>query len=169
MLLDIEGMKCGGCVSAVEKRLRAQPGVRQASVNLLSRSAWVEFEAPASVDGLLSSLAALGFPSQVRQPEDELQRLRQAREELGWWSRWRQLLIALALLLVSSVGHLSSSGWLADMRLHAGVATIALAGPGRLILQRGWQGLRQGVPGICLLYTSPSPRDKRQSRMPSSA
>ena len=25
------------------------------------------------------------------------------------------------------------------------------------------------VPGICLLYTSPSPRDKRQSRMPSSA
>ena len=26
-----------------------------------------------------------------------------------------------------------------------------------------------GVYGICLLYTSPSPRDKRQSRMPSSA
>ena len=25
------------------------------------------------------------------------------------------------------------------------------------------------VGGICLLYTSPSPRDKRQSRMPSSA
>ena len=25
------------------------------------------------------------------------------------------------------------------------------------------------VVGICLLYTSPSPRDKRQSRMPSSA
>ena len=26
-----------------------------------------------------------------------------------------------------------------------------------------------GVDYICLLYTSPSPRDKRQSRMPSSA
>ena len=26
-----------------------------------------------------------------------------------------------------------------------------------------------GEPGPCLLYTSPSPRDKRQSRMPSSA
>ena len=26
-----------------------------------------------------------------------------------------------------------------------------------------------GEVGICLLYTSPSPRDKRQSRMPSSA
>ena len=27
----------------------------------------------------------------------------------------------------------------------------------------------QSAPTICLLYTSPSPRDKRQSRMPSSA
>ena len=26
-----------------------------------------------------------------------------------------------------------------------------------------------GLPFTCLLYTSPSPRDKRQSRMPSSA
>ena len=35
---------------------------------------------------------------------------------------------------------------------------------------RHW--LNEKVPGInwgCLLYTSPSPRDKRQSRMPSSA
>ena len=27
----------------------------------------------------------------------------------------------------------------------------------------------EGVAAFCLLYTSPSPRDKRQSRMPSSA
>ena len=29
--------------------------------------------------------------------------------------------------------------------------------------------LENKVTNICLLYTSPSPRDKRQSRMPSSA
>ena len=29
--------------------------------------------------------------------------------------------------------------------------------------------LKEYLPEICLLYTSPSPRDKRQSRMPSSA
>ena len=34
----------------------------------------------------------------------------------------------------------------------------------------GTQGLGEGEFGyVCLLYTSPSPRDKRQSRMPSSA
>ena len=31
------------------------------------------------------------------------------------------------------------------------------------------ENLRNDVSGACLLYTSPSPRDKRQSRMPSSA
>jgi Cu2+-exporting ATPase len=148
LLLDIEGMKCGGCVSAVEKRLRAQPGVTQASVNLLSRSAWVEVQAPTDVDAVLESLASLGFPSQPRDPDDQLQRLRHQRDELSWWSRWRQLITALLLLLVSSGGHLSSSGLLGDMRLHALVATVALAGPGRPILRRGWQGMRQGVPGM---------------------
>ena len=34
---------------------------------------------------------------------------------------------------------------------------------------RNWAIFRHHVLGICLLYTSPSPRDKRQSRMPSSA
>ena len=34
----------------------------------------------------------------------------------------------------------------------------------------GWVPAAGGIPPwICLLYTSPSPRDKRQSRMPSSA
>ena len=31
------------------------------------------------------------------------------------------------------------------------------------------EGIRQLLARHCLLYTSPSPRDKRQSRMPSSA
>ena len=37
---------------------------------------------------------------------------------------------------------------------------------GRYDLLAEW---RMARPGSCLLYTSPSPRDKRQSRMPSSA
>ena len=38
---------------------------------------------------------------------------------------------------------------------------------------KGWLLIKQGIiiafATSCLLYTSPSPRDKRQSRMPSSA
>ena len=35
-----------------------------------------------------------------------------------------------------------------------------------VILTKDWGSFKAGT---CLLYTSPSPRDKRQSRMPSSA
>ena len=43
-----------------------------------------------------------------------------------------------------------------------------------LILQRSdevadFPGAWDGVYGVCLLYTSPSPRDVEESRMPSSA
>ena len=38
-----------------------------------------------------------------------------------------------------------------------------------LIAFAGVLALTQRKRGSCLLYTSPSPRDKRQSRMPSSA
>ena len=38
---------------------------------------------------------------------------------------------------------------------------------GACIYEFGWQ--RDDLDCLCLLYTSPSPRDKRQSRMPSSA
>ena len=37
------------------------------------------------------------------------------------------------------------------------------------IIQNAYKNFPVGSVHICLLYTSPSPRDKRQSRMPSSA
>ena len=67
LLLEVEGMKCGGCVRAVEQRLLAQPGVHQASVSLLNRTAWVGLDPalPATAeadpaDGLIQALAAMG-------------------------------------------------------------------------------------------------------------
>ena len=39
----------------------------------------------------------------------------------------------------------------------------------QLMASDGWYDLNLDTIRSCLLYTSPSPRDKRQSRMPSSA
>ena len=70
LLLEIEGMKCGGCVRAVEQRLLDQPGVRQASVNLLTRTAWVDLaSAEADQGNLLEALAELGFRARLRSSE----------------------------------------------------------------------------------------------------
>ena len=52
-----------------------------------------------------------------------------------------------------------------DLESHFLAATEAAA-----IAAAAWRGKGDGKAADgCLLYTSPSPRDKRQSRMPSSA
>ena len=40
--LSITGMKCGGCVSTVEKILKNSDGIENVSVNLLTESAYFE-------------------------------------------------------------------------------------------------------------------------------
>ena len=163
-MLEIEGMKCGGCVRAVEQRLLEQPGVQQASVNLLTRTAWVQLDPaladadqPDPVPGLQQALAGLGFQVQRRETGQELSSRREQLQHQHWWQQWRQLVVALALLLVSGLGHLALAGaipWpalaslLADERFHALVATLALAGPGRVILLRGAQAALAGLPSM---------------------
>ena len=156
LLLQVEGMKCGGCVRAVEQRLLEQPGVRQASANLMTRTAWVGLDPALEGDPsgpLVEALAGLGFQAQRRdQASTPLSRAQRQRQE-SWWQQWRRLVVALALLLVSVLGHLSEAGdlplpLLADIRLHAVVATLALALPGRPILVRGLVGALNGVPSM---------------------
>jgi Cu2+-exporting ATPase len=144
-------------VQAVEQCLGRQDGVRQVSVNLITRTAWVEVDrAEGRLPALLESLEALGFPARLRTEEDGLPLGRRERlQELHWWQRWRQLVVALGLMLVSGLGHLADAGALgasvgplAQPWLHAVVATAALAGPGRPILRSGWRSTLAGAPGM---------------------
>ena len=157
LLLDVEGMKCGGCVRAVEQRLTQQEGVQQASVNLLTRTAWVELDrAEERLPALLRSLEELGFPARPRgEDNDQPPSRRERLQERHWWERWRQLVVALALMLVSGLGHLADAGALglantplAQPWLHALLAIAALAGPGRPILVGGWRSALAGAPGM---------------------
>ena len=54
------------------------------------------------------------------------------------------------------------AGLTTALRLRRGGARVTL-------VTKGVGGLQLGQGTICLLYTSPSPRDQRGSRMPSSA
>jgi len=149
-------MKCGGCVRAVEQRLSQQEGVLQASVNLLTRTAWVELDrAEERLPALLRSLEELGFPARPRGEDDQPLSRRERLQEHRWWERWRQLVVALALMLVSGLGHLADAGALglattalAQPWLHALVASAALVGPGRRIVVGGWRSALAGAPGM---------------------
>ena len=51
----------------------------------------------------------------------------------------------------------------------AKIGVLGLNGAGKSTLLRIMAGIDTDIDGDCLLYTSPSPRDRYGSRMPSSA
>ncbi|MEB3272795.1 MAG: heavy metal translocating P-type ATPase [Prochlorothrix sp.] len=154
LALEVSGMKCAGCVRAVEKRLSQQPGVLGASVNLVTAVATVDYR-PDQTDGdvLADSLTAVGFPSQRRdRPRHTSDRLTNSDTTAqALRHHTRNLAIAAILLLLSSIGHLEHSLGFAlpgfdAIGLHWGLATLTLALPARPIWVNGFQGLRHGIP-----------------------
>jgi copper chaperone CopZ len=60
--LSIPGMKCNGCVTAIEKALNQDIGVTTARVDLDTKTAVVESDSDISV--LLGALKTAGFDAQ---------------------------------------------------------------------------------------------------------
>ncbi|OYE00146.1 heavy metal translocating P-type ATPase [Nostoc sp. 'Peltigera membranacea cyanobiont' 232] len=160
IILDVGGMKCAGCVNAVERQLTQHPGVKSACVNLATEVAVVESETGAvDADALAQRLTAVGFPTQPRKARGtvvgEMSTLsdpaeRQRRE---MQSSLRQLAIAAILLLLSGSGHFGNLGssvlpLLNNIWFHCGLATVALLIPGRPILVDGWLGWRRNAPNM---------------------
>ena len=156
--LDVSGMKCAGCVKAVENKLSRQSGVVSACVNLVTAVAMVECQ-PGSVKAtdLAQHLTESGFPTQPRDashasgldgPALQVQQQEAERQQL------RQLAIAAMLVFLSSLGHLSnwvggpSLPLLSQMEFHWALATLTLLGPARSLIQDGWRGLRHNVPNM---------------------
>ena len=57
--LSLGGLKCAGCVAAVEKALQAVPGVESATVNLVERSA--NISGTATVESLIKAIESSGY------------------------------------------------------------------------------------------------------------
>lgn len=162
LVFDISGMKCAGCVRAVEKQLVATAGVVSATVNLVTEVAVVEADTrQVSAAALAQRVTAAGFAAQVRSGEqaggaglaDWVARKQQEQS-----SYLRRLAIATLLLALSTLGHLKHVGWLSvpvlsDLGFHFFLATVTLVGPARDIVIDGWQGLRRLAPNMNTLVT----------------
>lgn len=162
LTFDVGGMKCAGCVRAVEKALKQQPGVKSAVVNLVTEVALVECEASVGVPAeaaatLAAQLTAAGFPSQPRwvPGQDAIATTANSPAERHLAeakARRQQLAIALLLLCLSALGHLEHVGLilpgLSHIFFHWGLATLALLGPGRSMIVEGWRGLRRNAPNM---------------------
>ncbi|MDV2995986.1 MAG: Copper-exporting P-type ATPase [Chroococcidiopsis sp. SAG 2025] len=155
--LDVQGMKCAGCVKTVEKQLSQHPGVISACVNLVTEVAVVECESGAVEPAALAErLTAAGFETQARTAETAQTNVGEdieAKHRQKMRSAQRQLIVASILLVLSSIGHLSELGGpvlpiLSNIWFHCGLATVTLLLPAREILVDGWRGLRHNAPNM---------------------
>ncbi|ACK65606.1 heavy metal translocating P-type ATPase [Rippkaea orientalis PCC 8801] len=156
--LDVQGMKCAGCVKAVEKQLAQQSGVISACVNLITEVAVVKYvSGEVEPQNLAQKLTTVGFPANLRNSQgitvkethlNAVQR-KQAEKKQNLW----KLVTAAILLLLSGLGHLQHLGGptvplVSNIWFHAGLATLALLIPGREIIIDGVRGLRHGMANM---------------------
>ena len=146
--LGVGGMTCASCVSRVERALKKVPGVAQASVNLATESARVEFA-----------------------PSDEAQaRLRRAIRDAGYEPREakagvgqevdsgrREFLPVLVGMLLSAplvlpmIGDLFGKHWMLNAWLQFLLATPVQFVLGARFYRAGWHALKAGTGNMDLL------------------
>lgn len=137
--LSISGMTCANCAARIEKRLKKEPGVTSASVNLATELATVEYIPGATdVPGLIQAVKSLGYAARDAQAGESRDAQRAARQgELRALRRRLALAAALSLpLLVAMAGH---TGQIEHPLLHVlnnGWVQLVLATPVQFVA--GW-------------------------------
>ena len=153
--LSVKGMKCGGCVSTVEKILNNSDGIQNVSVNLLTESAYFEISHKhLEIENVLDNLEKNGFPSKIY-INDFSEKINKAELEKkkNWNNQWKKLTFALLLLLFSGLGHLAEGKYinfpiLGNIFFHASLATLALLFPGRGIIINGFKSFIRNRPDM---------------------
>ena len=100
-------MKCGGCVNTVENILKNSDGIENISVNLLTESAYFEFDKTyLEIDEVLEHLKENGFPAEIY-TNDFSKKINknELEKKKKWDNQWRKLTFAILLLLFSYLQH----------------------------------------------------------------
>jgi copper chaperone CopZ len=62
--LNVPNISCGHCVSAIESELSEVEGVNSVKVDAATKTVTVQWEAPASIDGIRATLTEINYPAQ---------------------------------------------------------------------------------------------------------
>ncbi len=149
--LDVNGMKCAGCVQAVERELTSYEGVVKATVNLLTEVAVVECDNSVLPTNIANHLTDRGFPATPRISNQSTAQIWLDKQSQSQTKLLRQLIIAGMLLGLSAIGHISPNHdhfWLNHIGFHWGLATLALLFPGREIITDGIKSLLGNRPNM---------------------
>ncbi|MEL6520968.1 MAG: heavy metal translocating P-type ATPase [Pseudomonadota bacterium] len=156
--LAIDGMKCAGCVGAVERALLAVPGVTSANVNLATEKATIT--GIASTQDLIAAVANTGKTARalpadgpdVDQAAQKDNAARKLRARIVW-----AVLLTLPVFVLEMGSHLSpglhhfimtTMGKEASWLIQFALTTALLLGPGRTFYIQGLPALMKGAPDM---------------------
>ncbi|MCX7628247.1 MAG: heavy metal translocating P-type ATPase [Methylophilaceae bacterium] len=148
--LAIDGMRCAGCVSSVEKALNGVTGVEAAMVNLADRSAIVRGHA--NVADLIAAVAAAGYHASEIPDEDAAEQAHAAAETARYrvllYKSGFALLVALPALAYGFPAMLGGTmpHWTMQWGspLLAGLTLAVLLFSGSQFYSGAWNALRGG-------------------------
>jgi Cu+-exporting ATPase len=153
----VTGMTCAACQARVQRALSAEPGVIDASVNLLTNSAAVRYD-PASVSPqhLIEAVRATGYDAELPAADESLLGADSAQVEAEA-AEARTLAIkatvsVLAGALAMLLSMLSMGNALVNYEL-LGLTSVILAWAGRDIYRRAWKALRHRSADMNTLVT----------------
>lgn len=156
--LSVEGMSCASCSGRVERILKAQLGVLDATVNLATETASVNCAVgTADVDKLSAAMTAAGFPTSAKR----ISKVANTRHEDEAKDLRRRLFIALALALPVFILAMGShfippfKQWIfAELGIQNSyiiqfvLTTAAMLGPGLAFYRKGFPNLWRGTPDM---------------------
>ena len=141
--LSVPGMRCGGCMAAVEKTLAALEGVANARVNLSTRRVAVRWHTDSGPPDLIGALERIGYPAhlfsfETDAKDPELSRLLKALAVAGFCA------MNIMLLSVSVWFGADGATRQAFHLVSASLAFPAILYSGRIFYLSAWSALRHG-------------------------
>ncbi len=153
--LGIGGMTCASCVFRVEKALKKQPGVLDATVNLATESARVRFtgsDAPEALARIKRAVRDAGYEPRSMQAMDEAA----DRRWMGVSLDFLPVLIGMVLsapLVLPMVGDLFGKHWMLSAWIQFVLATPVQFVLGARFYRAGWHALKARTGNMELLVS----------------
>ena len=155
----VQGMTCAACVARVERTIKKLPGVTEATVNLATENATVEFEpAAVSLDEIQAAVLNAGYEPISAEVDSATTEASKLTEEEKLLRDLRFAALFTIPLFILSMGPMVIPGMQAAILrllpetawrwLELLLATPVLFGAGRRFFKLGWAEIRHLNPGM---------------------
>jgi Cu+-exporting ATPase len=150
--IPVSGMTCAACSARVQRALEKQPGVEDANVNLMMKTATVRFD-PAAVtpERLVDAIRDTGYGATLASPDQSAFEEQEARDraQVDEFRELKRKAIASGIVgaVVMVVSMSSMNGHGASRSLLYGqlvAAVVVMLWAGRHFYTRAWAALRHG-------------------------